>query len=347
MKNLKTYIIAGTIIAVAAIVAMIYFVAFRIPKTSDMQTNQDTNNSEIGGMYHNNTELGYELQIDDEDFVYPKIEQQGLSTNYYVPSKNPDGTKMYSTILVISAIPNETANLKPDRFLTEIGKNNYYTFSSVWLAGCDNDEMCALTERINESLKKSFKPYSLTESPTVLTFEDKSNGYGFKYPVELEANYFTEGMENYTSGISLPKDIEDKGFGLGHDLGKVLKVQYCTLKGDCGPTTVNYSVATGEMDITEKDLLKLPLAKSFTKTRLGTQSFMYDYSEGAEGEGINYHFIPVAPGKIVIVAHRYINEQVVTSYQKTPNFTKYEKQLENVTLLMESINTFPSFNEIK
>ena len=35
-----------------------------------------------------------------------------------------------------------------------------------------------------------------------------------------------------------------------------------------------------------------------------------------------------------------INEEAVTNYQTAPNFTKYQKQLENVTSIMESLNTF-------
>ncbi len=97
--------------------------------------------------------------------------------------------------------------------------------------------------------------------------------------------------------------------------------------------------------MTEQELLKLPIAQSFTKTRIGDQGFSYDYSEGAEGEGINYHFIRVNSQTIIVVAHRYIDEQMLINYQNQTNFTKYKKQQENVMAILESITTFPTLNQ--
>ncbi len=341
MDKLKIHTIIGGIIAIALIAGLIYVVAFRNPAT----INQIEDREEVGGLYHNNTELGYELQINDSAFINPEIERKGLGTVYYVPTKNSENETYYSTILNIRAIPNSDPAKKENQANKVIGKNNYYTFVSTWLGGCDNEETCALTERIDQSIQSSFKAYNLNKVPTFLTYEDKNAGYGIKYPVELTADYFSEDVADYTSSISLPRDIENKGFGLGHMFGKVLPVEYCDLKGDCFPKTVNYLIGIGEMAMTEQQLLRLPLAQSFTKVRIGDQGFSYNYSEGAEGEGINYYFVPISSGKIIVIAHRYIDEQILINYQKQPNFTKYQKQLEKVIEILESINTFPSLNQ--
>ena len=62
----------------------------------------------------------------------------------------------------------------------------------------------------------------------------------------------------------------------------------------------------------------------------------WEYTEGAEGEGIVYTFIP-HNNKLLILYRTFIDENVITNYKNVKNFITYAKQAEIMTEIIESI----------
>jgi hypothetical protein len=83
--------------------------------------------------------------------------------------------------------------------------------------------------------------------------------------------------------------------------------------------------------------LSSQLGKSLTKLQVNGTN-VYSYNMGAEGEGIEYHFVVSAnPDQIIVFIHKYIDETVVHNYASVKDFTKFTDQKRIVNDMIKSL----------
>lgn len=170
-----------------------------------------------------------------------------------------------------------------------------------------------------------------TPTPEAITnakiFTDAENGYSFSYPQDLYKPY----------GISISLPYGDRSLlapraSFKHEIN----VEYCALSGQCQPTTIDMSFgAVVVPDSLNKILADHPEFKLMEVQRATMKTL--EYSEGAEGEGMNYYFFSLPNGKTLILYQRNISEQVVTKYQTVPEFMKFEDQMKTMDKILASL----------
>ena len=346
MKNLKKWIIIGTILAVAAIAVLIYCVAFKNRSNSDSETN-------LHGFYTiENKDFGYKFEMSDEYFRGYQESRQGYSTTYSIPI----GDGGLDDIFAITAIPLEVAReneklcaagkeshpIQCVDYENSIGKNNYFYFDfrgsqQSELLGM-GDKEAQLFETINEAVKSKLEFFDIANKPNTLTYIDKREGYEYQYPAFINNSF----LENQSLQIAFDFG-KDGATSMSQGFIKDIPIKYCAPSGKCTPTTRNFNITVGSIFISEQQLLKSEIGKSLTKIKIEDYT-IYLYKEGAEGEGIDYYFaVSPLPNLITVVAHKYIDETVVRTYLTAKEFTPYREQKKIAVDIIKSLTYFTPY----
>lgn len=348
---MNTKKIISLVVLLIVLVALFVGSLYLRNKNSEKFEQISNNNN---GLYTSNAELGYEFTIANQNIDGWEEERQGYQTWYYLPTTDRDWNKdgnFYSVVYSVTAIPK--AEVEKSRkicdnnqqeswyecvaFTHTIGENNLYTFVSIPAQDAPQDFVDSMIiENVTNQIKTTFKTFNVS-NPQVLSYDYKKSGFGIKASTDLSTDY------SASDNISLPFETDKFSQDIG--LSKILPIQYCGLSGECQPTTTNYAVTVGLLDLTETQLLAFPIADDFTKVNRNLAT-IYEYSQGAEGEGINYFFLVMPDSKIFVVAHRYLDETTNLRYKNVKNFTTYKKQTENVAMIVENFNTFSTFKEL-
>jgi hypothetical protein len=177
--------------------------------------------------------------------------------------------------------------------------------------------------------------FDIASEPKLFMHENLSSGYKLSYPSNL--------LDRIPDSLNFSIPIDDSGpFYPNPGLSYSLPIKYCSLSGECQPTTLNFAIITGQLELTQTQLLKTPIAKSLTKLLVGDNT-VYQYQEGAEGEGIIYNFVlnesagPQTSPKIFVVALKYLDETVVATYARQKSFIKFSEQKEITNKLIKSL----------
>ena len=155
-------------------------------------------------------------------------------------------------------------------------------------------------------------------------------GYRFDYPAWQ--------FSSYQTNMSFPTPAGKSGV-VGRATAKVdafknvIAVEHCALSGECTPTTTNMTFGSIMRD-EQFSLENYPDLEFVGHLYGNTPS--WEYTEGAEGEGIVYTFIP-HNNKLLILYRTFIDENVITNYKNVKNFITYAKQAEIMTEIIESI----------
>lgn len=344
MNNLKTQFSIGTLIALLAIIGLIYWVANREPASQGTEIT-------YGGHYTiTNDQFGYKFDMPDKYFVGYQEHRQGYATQYLIPTEGISGK--YTPVFSILATPKEmaqkfkqlcaqdrqTAPVQCTDFDQSDGQNNQYYFNiigsqdSELLNGSEAD--LQKLEEIHTTVKKGISYFDVMAVPETLTFSVlNTDGYEYSYPAELDRTF----EENQVISLPVTFGVPD-WTSVAPGIVKIIPVRYCGPSGQCQNSTTNFSINVGLIDFSEQQLLSSQIGPDLIKSRTGG-STIYTFNQGAEGEGINYNFVilPIE-NKILVVAHKYIDETVVTNYANERTFTSYDKQKNIVSNIIESLN---------
>lgn len=311
-------------------------------------TNQPVATNSDKNLIENKT-LGFSFELPKNKYPEVKVEQSGYITYIYLPTKDKDWNaqgRYYANAFAIAATPIEQAEKNRTKcqmgqmddpyacmpFTSSIGKNKYFYFTS---SGPQEGPAEFITAGLIDGIKQATDHLTVFDPPSKpanLTMQVFEKGYEYSYPAYLEVSDYT----NFTASLSLPAELSSNDYITDKALANILPVQYCALSGICQPTTTNFAVYIGAIDLTEKNLLQSGLGQSVTKTTVGNYS-VYKYEQGAEGEGIIYYFLFGSNKKMTVVALRYMNEQVMARYQTVPNFVKYTDQIKTTEKIIQSL----------
>jgi hypothetical protein len=304
-----------------------------------------------------NSDLGYQFEMPERLFRGYQEERQGYRTVYHLPTTNPilnrDGV-FYDATIEVLAIPK--ANNDKFKAMCASGQelsprmcqdfsglehsNNLYYFE---ILGIQSSELLSSTDPLQ--VEKDAKKYeellaaveskfqtSSVQKPQTLLYQDLQANYQYEYPTDL-SNDFGESL-----GLPLPYSLNSEAIlAASPGIIKTLPIRYCGLSGECKPTTTNMSVAVGLINTPEEILRQSQIGPSLEKTTVG-QMTVYSYSEGAEGEGINYYFvIDQKTKRVVVVAQRYLDENILFTYKNAKGFIPLEVQNQITSNIIKSI----------
>ncbi len=192
-------------------------------------------------------------------------------------------------------------------------------------------EATPVNENINADANLTASPTpSPTPTPTPIvgqTYTSDKGKFSFVYP--------TGKFIPNTLTLSMPfgqRNVMNAEFSVKHEIN----TEYCALSGKCQPTTVDMSFGAVVIDQTLQTIKSENPNFELTKVKHGN-IITEEYAEGAEGEGINYYFIPLSGGKTLMMFERNINEQVVTKYQAVPEFIKFADQQKIMNDIISSL----------
>jgi hypothetical protein len=340
MKNLRILIIAGAVIAAAAIAAIVYFVAFKNPASEVM--NNNSNNQEAEGITYTNNEFGYSL-------ILPKI-WEGYKTAqaennilFYIPAdgKYKDLGYKYGAILYVAAVPlsevkNQEQKCKipdPNRYWAEcaavtesIGGNNAYKFYTRFA-----DDFMPGHEEEGKAVQKSIKFFNVAQAPAKRTFSQVGKDYIFEF--QYPTNLFTA---EYGNDIFLPYRNDNSTAISEVVLNHTIPVEHCALSGQCTPTTTDLKVGATVLKDTLATIKNSSIGNQLIPQTYGTTKALV-LAQGVEGEGIEYYFIEMPNGKVLMMYYQYINENVVQNYKKAKDFIPYAKQTRIAEDIIKSI----------
>lgn len=156
--------------------------------------------------------------------------------------------------------------------------------------------------------------------------------YGFTFNFENLKQF-----ENISYKLSVPNGTARLNLDAVTAYEHKIPVEYCSLKGDCIPTTTDMIFGAAVIESNIDDYAKRnPQLEPATNL-----TYSYSYSEGAEGEGMNYYFIALNPKRTAVIFHKYIDETVNTKYKAETEFIPYTTQKQKIENLLK---TFKSTN---
>lgn len=162
------------------------------------------------------------------------------------------------------------------------------------------------------------------------TFTNGQYGFSFQYPADLEI-----GDDSIVIAPNYEERIPAKSFT------RKLDKEYCDLSGlpeGCKPYTDNpkvYSVVIGgSVDGLVKEWTELFGAPEMVS--IGGREFSF-WTQGAEGEGMNYYFTELSPDLTLLLAYRYLDENTLISYKGYPGFWDLAKQKEVFESIVSSL----------
>lgn len=148
------------------------------------------------------------------------------------------------------------------------------------------------------------------------TYSNPKYKFSFIYPKTLKS-----GFQDFTY---IPTTKGNERIILEKQFIHEIDVEYCSLSGECRPTTQDFSVGVSVIPTS------LTALRTRVVTPLTTQTYgkitAYTMSQGAEGEGINYYFISLNANSTLMLDQRYIDESTLISYQSAKNFISYQQQ---------------------
>lgn len=367
MKHFK---VALTFALVLVVLILAFFGSVYLAnKAKQKQALMQDDSRQYGSYLVENKDFGYKFDISDKYFAGYQEEQQGYTTSYYIPTKDPEWGQKYAKVLTIVAIPQaevkekeavckESSTVDQETpfdciaFDSVIGKNKYYTFATLPLIEAGPTDLTAIgvDEGVEKALKKA-QFYDPSSAPQNLKHEDLFVGYELTYTASLGQVFVDRAdVEEFKGNIMLPRQMgEDFSYNFAdRELFLLLPVEYCGLSGQCINQTLNFSINFGQTGATLSDLQKSELWKSLRKKPVaGNKSeanVVYSYEEGAEGEGIIYNFIITPNNEVFAVALKYLDEQVNTKYKTTPGFISFTKQKEIFENIVKSVSFQTSIN---
>lgn len=181
---------------------------------------------------------------------------------------------------------------------------------------------------------KSFtNPDQILEDPfsqnTLKNFTNSENGFSFEYP----SNIFKLSQETRQTPLKTSLDNITTNI-----LSHTINHEYCGLSGQCKPTTTDIELSWIVVDEKITQVKQKNPDLDYWSEPIKENQFTFA-EIGAEGEGINYFFLELPNEKTLIFSHRYINEQLITSYQDVPDFIPYTKQNQIIIDILGSIKT--------
>lgn len=358
MKHLKVALTFGLVIGVLIISFFVSVYLAEKAKKSEMQSSGVAQN----GKYNiENKEFGYSFSISEKLFAGYQAITNDFGTGYYIPAETEDYGLPLSPVFGIAAIPKDIAEkfekiceqsreTVPSQCLynpkLSSGQNNLFYF---FVEGSQSTELVTATdeatqaryseklESIMSEVKQTLKYSDVASLPEYLPKQDNNDGFKYLYPTEL--NTLRLGEENQVLNLPVSLNLAESVVkGGGNAVKKVLPIKHCAASGICKNTTENFIIDVQSLrNISEDQLLNSGIGSSLTKLQVAGYT-TYQYNEGAEGEGINYHFI-ISPNEkqILVVIHRYIDETVLLNYKNTKDFTSYAKQKSIVNNLIDSL----------
>lgn len=348
MKHLKVALTFGLVIGVLVIA---FFVSVYFAEKAKQREQQKPQ----GNLLQNNEGFGYKFQIKNELINDLQSEQHDYATMYSIPH---EGTVSgYTALFRIIATPKELAkkfatlcaqnrNTSPEQcldFENSDGQNNLFYFHII--GSQDSDLLTAIDpktiqrnsdkiEVLMSEVKNTISYYDVPSLPKFLIKASNNLGYQYSYPSE----YSSLGQESFTLTLPISLDKADMISGSFGGFQNILPIKYCGPSGICQNTTQNFGIDVLNINLTEEELKNSALGPNLTKVQIAGYT-VYQYNEGAEGEGINYSFVisPINEGQILVVAHKYIDETVVRNYLSAKGFVTYDRQKKIVTDLIDSI----------
>lgn len=202
-------------------------------------------------------------------------------------------------------------------------------FGSVYLANkAKESAKNRETQNVNQNTNT---PESLeTTSPSTRSgfrvYTNLTNNFSFEYPENLldagdEFTYLPYVNTKLTTEASFKHEVN---------------VQYCAPSGECKPTTTDFKFGIAIVDTPLTKIKAEPGTKAEILT-LGENKDVLTYSQGAEGEGVVYYFLSIAPGKTLMLYQPYIDENVLVNYKKVKDFLPFTKQKETMKEIITSL----------
>lgn len=166
------------------------------------------------------------------------------------------------------------------------------------------------------------------------TFVDPQGLYSFKYPSDIltfktefrPIPFYTNAQQEETAIFS-----------------HTINAEYCNLAGNCKPTTTDLEISAIVVDVPLASLKKAklgdldPTEDLVTNTEIPATYEVTFVEIGAEGEGINYYFISLNDKQTLVISKKYLNENILTSYQNNPDFIPFFEQGRIVINIIESL----------
>jgi hypothetical protein len=151
------------------------------------------------------------------------------------------------------------------------------------------------------------------------TYSNTQYGFTISYPKNL--------MVQAEQDIVLPftnTQTKRPGVIFKHEVDK----EYCDLSGlpeNCTPKTVNVSLSLTPLDMPLRDIAASRINEFLKASAFGATPAL-KMEQGAEGEGVNYYFMPLNDRQSLMAAWRYIDENTLIAYKDVPGFIKKEDQ---------------------
>lgn len=166
------------------------------------------------------------------------------------------------------------------------------------------------------------------------TFVDPQGLYSFKYPSDIltfktefrPIPFYTNAQQEETAIFS-----------------HTINAEYCNLAGNCKPTTTDLEISAIVVDAPLASLKKAklgdldPTEDLVTNTEIPATYEVTFVEIGAEGEGINYYSISLNDKQTLVISKKYLNENILTSYQNNPDFIPFFEQGRIVINIIESL----------
>ena len=166
------------------------------------------------------------------------------------------------------------------------------------------------------------------------TFVDPQGLYSFKYPSDIltfktefrPIPFYTNAQQEETAIFS-----------------HTINAEYCNLAGNCKSTTTDLEISAIVVDVSLASLKKAklgdldPTEDLVTNTEIPATYEVTFVEIGAEGEGINYYSISLNDKQTLVISKKYLNENILTSYQNNPDFIPFFEQGRIVINIIESL----------
>ncbi len=176
--------------------------------------------------------------------------------------------------------------------------------------------------KMDDKLPEPVKQYDAVNN----IYTSPEHKFSFAYSKRLKA-----GVEDYTfipTKKSTQIDLETQ---LVYEINK----QYCAPSGECRPTTQNFGFGVSVID-SSIPMLKKNIEQPLEEKLFGTIK-VYTMSQGVEGEGINYYFIPLTAGETLMFDQRYLDENILISYKKVQDFIPLAEQNAMMEAIIKSL----------
>lgn len=166
-------------------------------------------------------------------------------------------------------------------------------------------------------------------------YNDVAGGFSFRYPKEIESG-------RQISQEVVPPQYEAKvpGISIYHEI----PVEYCSLKGDCFPTTTDFALGIYTVPRPYDSITKDVRGAIGGDETIVNGRPMFFAQIGAEGEGMFYYFLPLDQSSTILLTHRYKDEQILIKYKQAKEFIPFVKQKDIVQSILASLTFASEYN---